>query len=123
MILSFMDKMTTETQSFGSFIRNIVLVVSTAATSRTGGLASVLTGTADITDIPDITHSLDHDKSSSISQLMTGKSRDLQKLLKYFKGTATSAFNILLSSGVLPLNFVLYSKDFLVTVSCYLSYN
>ena len=123
MILSFMDKMTTETQSFGSFIRNIVLVVSTAATSRTGGLASVLTGTADITDIPDITHSLDHDKSSSISQLMTGKSRDLQKLLKYFKGTATSAFNILLSSGVLALNFVLYSKDFLVTVSCYLSYN
>ena len=118
-----MDKMTTETQSFGSFIRNIVLVVSTAATSRTGGLASVLTGTADITDIPDITHSLDHDKSSSISQLMTGKSRDLQKLLKYFKGTATSACNILLSSGVLALNFVLYSKDFLVTVSCYLSYN
>ena len=32
-------------------------------------------------------HSLDHDKSSSISQLIYSKSEDLEKLIKYFNGT------------------------------------
>ena len=36
---------------------------------------------------------------------------NLKHLLKYFKGTTTSAFNVLLSGGVLPIIFVLYSKD------------
>ena len=53
---------------------------------------------------------LTQDKSISISQLISGKSRDLQKLVKYFNGTATSAFNVLLLFGVLPINFFLYSK-------------
>ena len=46
-------------------------------------------------------------------QLIKGKLRHLQKLLKYFNGTTTSAFNVLLSAGVL-LIFVLYLKDLLV---------
>ena len=51
-----------------------------------------------------------------ISQLINGKSRYLQKLLKFFNGTATSTFNVLLSFGVLPINFVLYSNDLLAIV-------
>ena len=62
--------------------------------------------------IIDVIHSFDHDKSSSISQLINDKSRDFQKLFEYFNGTTTSAFNVLLlSSGVLLFNFILYSKD------------
>ena len=38
-------------------------------------------GTVGVLDISDIIQYLDHDKSSSISQLIKGKSRDLQKLL------------------------------------------
>ena len=57
-------------------------------------------------------HSFDHDKSSSISQLINDKSRDLQKPFEYFNGTTTSAFNVLLlSSGALLFNVTLYSKD------------
>ena len=51
-----------------------------------------------------------------ISQLINGKSRYLQKLLKFFNGTTTSTFNVLLSFGVLPINFVLYSNDLLAIV-------
>ena len=35
-------------------------------------------------DISDIMQSFDHNKSTSFSQLIKGKSGDLQKLLKYF---------------------------------------
>ena len=51
-----------------------------------------------------------------ISQLINGKSRYLQKLLKFFNGTTTSTFNVLLSFGVLPINFVLYSNNLLAIV-------
>ena len=62
--------------------------------------------------IIDVIHSFDDDKSGSISQLINDKSRDLQKLFEYFNGTTTFAFNVLLlSSGVLLFNFILYSKD------------
>ena len=57
----------------------------------------------------DITHSFDHDKSSSISLIIHGKSRNLQKLLKYLNGT-------ILSFSGLPINFTLYSKDLFVIV-------
>ena len=77
-----------------------------------GGLQDIL----GVIDISDITHYLDQDKSSSISQLINGKLRDLQKLLKYFNETTTSTSNILLLLGVLPINFVLYLKDLLVIV-------
>ena len=40
----------------------------------------------------DNTQHFDHDKLSSISQLIKDKSRDLQKLLKYFNGITTSVF-------------------------------
>ena len=38
------------------------------------------------------TQFLDHFKSSCISHFIKGKSRDLQKLLKYFYGIANSVF-------------------------------
>ena len=87
-----------------------------AATSGTGKEVFGLPGTAGVIDISYIMHSFNYDKSSVISQLLNGESRDLQKLLKYFNGTTTSASNIFLSSGVLPITFVLYSKDLLVIV-------
>ena len=40
-----------------------------------------------VLDVPDFIEPLDHKKSSSISQLIKGKSRDLQELLKYFNET------------------------------------
>ena len=90
-------------------MRNLAEVVAVAAT---GGFPA----TAAVFDISDTTQYLEHDKSSSVSQLSKGKSRDLQKLLKYFHGTTTSASNILLSVGVLPIIFVLYSKGLLDVV-------
>ena len=35
-----------------------------------------------------------HDKSSSISQLINGKSRSLQKILRYLSGKVTSTFKV-----------------------------
>ena len=55
----------------------------------------------------------DHGKSTSISQLIKGKWRNLQKLLKYFNETTTSTSNVLLSAGALHIILVLYSKDLL----------
>ena len=80
MILSFLDKVTTGT----------VAPVVCIATSCTGGLRTAL----NVLDISETTHLFDHEKSSSISQLINGKSRDLQKLLKCFNGTTASACNI-----------------------------
>ena len=62
-----------------------------------------------------ITQYLDLDKTSYISQLIKGKSRD-QKLLNYFDRTTTSASNLLPLFGVLSINFVLCSKNLLVVV-------
>ena len=62
-----------------------------------------------------ITQYLDLDKTSYISQLIKGKSRD-KKLLNYFDRTTTSASNLLPLFGVLSINFVLYSKNLLVVV-------
>ena len=81
-------------------------------TYSTGGSPSAL----NVLDISDITQFFAHLKLSSISQLINGKSRDLQKLLKYFNGATTSASNILLLFSVLPIIFVLYSKVLLVVV-------
>ena len=91
---------------------NVAPVVYVDSMARTGRLA----GTAGILDISDIIQHLDHDKSSSISQLIKGKLRDLQKLLKKFNRITTSASNILLLFGVNPITFVLYSGDLLVAV-------
>ena len=62
-----------------------------------------------------IIQSWDYDKPWPISQLIKGNSRDLQKLLKYFHVTKTSALNsVLLLPGVLYVIFVLYSKGMLL---------
>ena len=47
-----------------------------------GGLALGLARFLEVLYTSDIIHSFNHDKSSSISQLINGKSRYLQKLLK-----------------------------------------
>ena len=49
-----------------------------------------------------------HFNSSSISQFIKGKSKDLQKYLKYFNGTASSVFK---GGIVFPTIFVLYLND------------
>ena len=98
------------------FTWNFASVVAVAATSETDGLAFLLLATLSVLDISDITQFFVHLKSSSISHLINGKSRDFQKLLKYFNGIATSASNILLSFDVLPIVFIFYSKDLLVVV-------
>ena len=86
-----------------------------SAVAGTGGLAFGLAGTPGVLDVYEITQYLYHDKSSSVSQLINGKSRDFQKLLKYFNGTTTSAFNLLSQSGVLPI-ICLKLESLLVTV-------
>ena len=79
-------------------------------------LAFGLPATPGIIDIEDIIHCFDHEKSSYISQLIHGKSRNLQQLLKYFNETINSVSDLLLSVGVLPIIFVLYSKDLLFII-------
>ena len=85
------------------FIWNIAPVVNVSST----GLALSTSG---VLDISDITRFFDHVKSSSISQLIKDKLRNLQTVPKCFNGTTTSAFNQLLLFDVLPINLVLYSK-------------
>ena len=94
----------------------MALVVCITATSFTSGLASRLSCIPGIIDISDITHPFEHDKSKSISQWINGKSRNLQKLLKYCNGTTTSVSNVLLSYDVFPIIFLLYSKDLLFII-------
>ena len=79
------------------------------------GLGRLAT-TAAVLDISEIIHSFEYYESSSISQLIKGKSRNLQKLLKYFNGTTGSVSNVLLLLGMPPIIFILYSKDLLVAV-------
>ena len=63
-----------------------------------------------------------HSKSSSISQFINGKSRNLQNLLRYLCGILTSRFKVGTagrfaylsfpgSAGVFPTIFVLYLND------------
>ena len=73
-------------------------------------------------DISGIINSFDHDKSSYISQLINGKSRDLQKLLQYIKKTTDSASNLLLSSGVLPITLPYIQKIYVLLFGCYIFY-
>ena len=116
MILSFIDNLTTGTQGLVLLIWNVAQVVYLDGLSATGGIAFGVPAILGVIDISDIMQSFDHDKSSYVSQLINGKSRDLQKLLKYFTGLTTSVSNKLFLFGVLPINFVLYLKDLLVFV-------
>ena len=87
-------------------------IVNVSAIARLDELA--ITGA--VLYFSDFTQFFNHDKSSSISLLIKGKSKDLQKLLKYSNETTTSAFNVLLLICVFPIIFVLYSKDLLVII-------
>ena len=82
-------------------------------TLSVSGLPPGLADTSGVLDVSEITQSFNYDKSSSISQLIKSKSRNLQKLLKYFNGTATSVSNVLLPAGVLPAILLLYSVKIL----------
>ena len=59
-------------------------------------------------NISDVTQSSDHAELSSVSQLIKGKSGNLQKLLKYFNEITTFVFNALLSVAASSVIFVLY---------------
>ena len=98
------------------FIWNVTRVSAIAGSVRAGEL----TATATVLDISDIVQYVVHLKSSSMSQLIKGKSKLFQKLLKYFNGTTISVSNVLLSAGVLPIIFVFYLKDLHVVLLCIL---
>ena len=104
LLLPFIGKVTKETWSLVLFILNITPVVCVASIYP---LQVFL-------NISEIAQFFDHVKASFISQLF--KSRNLQKLLKYFYRTTTATSNLLLSFRVLPIIFVLYSNDSLVIV-------
>ena len=106
MILSLTGK---ATENLALFIGKVALVVNVSS----AGLARSTTGFLDISDIAQFFAQF---FASSISQLIKGKLRDFQKLLKYFNGTTTSVFNLWLLFGMHPINFVLYSKNLLVAV-------
>ena len=89
------------------FVWNFGLVVSTSALAGLGGLAA----SAIVLDISEIIQFIDHNKSSSILQLIKWKSRDLQKLLRYFDKTTTSVSNLSKIVDVFLVIFVLCSKD------------
>ena len=52
-----------------------------------------------------------YDNGSSTLQLINGISSDLQKLLKYFNGTAIFTPFFLPPFGMVPIKFDLYLKD------------
>ena len=96
------------------------------STAWTGVLEFGFPASGAVLDISDIIYFFVHLKSSSISQLIKCKSRNLQKLLKYFNRATTSVSNLLAITSVSPVIFALYSKDLLVVVLllfCFLSYN
>ena len=59
----------------------------------------------------EITHFLDQVKLRLISKLINGFSRVLQKLLKYFNGTAVLSYFVLPAAGDFPVILILYLKD------------
>ena len=104
-ISSFIEEVTTGTQSLTLIIWNVAPAVNIAALGWIGGLASGSSTILGVIDISDTKHYFDHEKLSSISQL-----------IKYCDGLTTFVFNILLLFAVLPINFVLYSKNLLLIV-------
>ena len=99
-----------------SILRNVVPVVCLAYLSGMGGLAFGLPGILGVIDISDIIHSFDHEKSSSVSQLINGKSRDFTKLFKYFNETKTSASNILAFSLLICLILKIFTCYYFVVI-------
>ena len=108
---------------------NFALTVDFDGSVAVGGSSSKFLATVTGLDIWVIIQFLDYGKSASVSQLAKGKSRNLQKLLKYFNGATTFVSNILLSACVLrivcvflPIIFVT-QKIYLLLICCYLPCN
>ena len=105
LMLSFMDKVTTGTWRLVLFIWHIALIK----------LSSYFNNT----------QFFDHEKSSTILQLIKGKSKDIQKIFKYFNGITNSVLSVVVvneihSGGcadredidpVFSIIFVLYVND------------
>ena len=102
-----MKKVTTGTQSLALFIWNNTLLVEFAGACGIGRSEFGSVSISEVLCISGITQFFDLDKSNSIPHLIKGKSKKLNKLLKYFNGTATSVSNAELLIGVLPIIFVL----------------
>ena len=76
-------------------IWNVSSEVNVGRIRGLGELAFRLAGILGVLYICVIIDFLDQENSSSISQLIKGKSSDLQKLLKYFNEATTSVPNVL----------------------------
>ena len=76
-----------------------------------------MTTIASVFNILDTTQCFNHDKLNYISQFIKRKSRDLQKLPKYFDGIRFSVCNVLSSAGEFPIIFIWQLKDSLIGVS------
>ena len=123
LILSFIDKLTTGTYRSVLFIWNVAPLVCVDGKRSVGGLAVELAGASGVLDISEMAQLFVHDKSSSISQLFKCKSRDFEKLLKYFNGATSSVSNVLLSAGFLPIFLSYTQKIYLLFSCCYLFCN
>ena len=58
-----------------------------------------------------MTQADDYFRIRLISRLISGTSRVLQKLIKYFNDPTVSTFVVLPSSGILPISFILGLND------------
>ena len=96
------------------FISSVAFKVFNSGTRSVGKTAFRLVGTSGVVYICDIIQLHNHHKSRSISELIRGKLKDLQKLLKYINGITTFVSNALLSTGVLPIILALYLTDLFV---------
>ena len=119
LLLSFIDKVTTGTQSLVLFIWSVASEIDVAWIRGLGELAFGLLETPGVLYIWNIIQSCDHSKSSSISQFNKGISRDRQRLLRYFNGAAAAVSNVSLLFGLVAIIFILY----LLLTCCCLSYN
>ena len=108
------DKVTTKI--FKLFLRNVASVFYIADSTGTAELVSGFPATSSVYDISKITQFFHHDKSSSISQLVRSKLRDLRKLLGYFNETTTFVLRVLL------LIFFFYYYYFILKTSKNLFY-
>ena len=116
MLLLFVDTAIIGSKNLALFVRNVDAVADVARTYWKGETASGLTAVSGVLDISNVTQLLDHYKARSTSQLIRGKSKDLQALLRYFIRATTSIFLMLLSFVKLPFIFALYLNKLLVVV-------
>ena len=88
---------------------NFTLSAVNKVTTRTYSFVSVILKVAHVPSLDNI-HFSPHVNSSSILKFIKGISNDLQKLLRYFNGTAIFTFFIVPSAATLPIRSDLYLK-------------